>query len=164
MLTSPHFWVLSFTSFVDYVVPRNFRLLEELEKGEKGTGDGLCSYGIDDSVDNLVNMEYWLGTIFGPGHTVHENRIYSLRIYCGENYPNKPPQVKFVSQISMKGVDPKTGVVSAEQIGVLKNWRPTMTMLTLLKELRLEMASPDNKKRPQPEEGKKFTSSAGHPW
>ncbi|CAE6472024.1 hypothetical protein ACGC1H_003835 [Rhizoctonia solani] len=134
-------------------VPRNFRLLEELEKGEKGIGDGSCSYGLEDGDD--VTMTHWNGTIIGPGHTVHENRIYSLRIECGDKYPDVPPTISFLSKVNLSFVGP-TGKVDPMKLPVLANWIRDSTLETVLVQMRREMAAPHNRKLPQPAEGSTY--------
>ncbi|TCD65855.1 E2 ubiquitin-conjugating protein mms2 [Steccherinum ochraceum] len=135
-------------------VPRNFRLLEELEKGEKGIGDGSCSYGLEDGDD--IMMSNWNGTIIGPGHTVHENRIYSLKITCGESYPERPPNVQFVSRINLPFVSATDGKVDPTKLPVLAHWSRNSSIETVLIEIRKEMATFNNRKLPQPQEGSVF--------
>ncbi|KAK3056299.1 E2 ubiquitin-conjugating protein mms2 [Extremus antarcticus] len=135
-------------------VPRNFRLLEELEKGEKGLGAEACSYGLDEGDDLL--MTNWNGTILGPPHSVHENRIYSLKIHCGSEYPDKPPEVTFISKVNLPCVDQRTGKVDLGKLPSIAVWKRDFTMETILIELRRFMAAPANKKLPQPAEGTNF--------
>ncbi|CAO1627020.1 unnamed protein product [Jaminaea pallidilutea] len=134
-------------------IPRNFRLLEELEKGEKGLGDGSCSYGLDDNTDTL--MSNWNATIIGPSHSVHQNRIYSLQIHCGDAYPDQPPTVKFVTRINLPCVG-GDGKVSEKAFPVLAKWKRDFSLETILVELRRDMANQNNRKLPQPAEGTSY--------
>ena len=57
------------------VVPRNFKLLEELENSEKGLGDMSISYGLEQADD--IFLTNWIGTILGP-----PNVSAMLRLFC----------------------------------------------------------------------------------
>ncbi|KAH0488327.1 MAG: hypothetical protein KVP17_001205 [Porospora cf. gigantea B] len=115
------------------VIPRSFKLLEELEKGEKGAGsqDGI-SWGLVDSEDNSLCQ--WNGTIFGPHGTAFENRIYSLSITCGPSYPETPPDVRFNTKVNMSCVD-GTGKVSGSW-GILAKWKRDYSIEKVLIQLR----------------------------
>ncbi|KAI0491356.1 hypothetical protein KFK09_025616 [Dendrobium nobile] len=136
------------------VVPRNFRLLDELERGEKGIGDGTVSYGMEDADD--IYMRSWTGTIIGPHNSVHDGRIYQLKLFCDKEYPAKPPTVRFHSRINMACVNPDTGLVDPKKLSTLANWHIESTMEHILTQLKKEMAAPYNRKLPQPPEATFF--------
>jgi ubiquitin-protein ligase len=68
--------------------------------------------------------------------SVHENRIYALRLHCGEKYPDQPPNVSFVSKINLPCVNQSTGKVEPSKLNCLSNWKRTFSMETVLAELR----------------------------
>ena len=118
--------------------------MEELEAGQKGVGDGTISWGLENEddiqlshwtgmiigpprvtlfslscrSDRLVKksgttpLKFWFSFFFFQ--TAYENRMYSLRLECGAEYPDKPPSVRFTSRINMNCVS-SNGAVSTKK-------------------------------------------------
>lgn len=161
------------------IMPRNFRLLvrppcpplpphhptppphplhpplqEELEHAEKGHSDANISLGLINQEDILLRD--WNGSIFGPMGGTFENRLFELRLHCGDHYPNQPPVVQFISRINLPCVDPNTGAVNPSRVPVLAQWDRSFTMERVLGDLRREMQSQQNRRLPQPPDGSRF--------
>ncbi|KAJ6552738.1 ubiquitin-conjugating enzyme/RWD-like protein [Mycena capillaripes] len=100
----------------------------------KGIGNRSCSCGLENSDD--VMMSHWNGTIIGPGHTVHENRIYSVKITCGDNYPDSPPTVQFLSRVNLPFVSATNGNVDPSRLPVLAGWSRASSFEHVLVEIR----------------------------
>ncbi len=45
------------------------------------------------------NIMVWTAVIFGPDDTPWEGGTFSLVLEFSEDYPNKPPKVRFVSKV-----------------------------------------------------------------
>lgn len=59
------------------------------------------------------------GVFFSCFQSVHEGRIYQLKLFCDKDYPEKPPSVRFHSRVNMTCVNHETGVVSKSSINIL---------------------------------------------
>lgn len=131
-------------------VPRNFKLLDELEEAEKGAKGGAdISLGLDKADDTF--MTNWNASVFaslGGG----EPRLITLSIVCGDAYPTAPPAIKFISKVNMDCVDAKGNVVNGK-VPYLASWNTGKTMHGALAELKQLMARAP---RQQPADGVNF--------
>lgn len=75
------------------------------------------------------NLLIWKAIIKGPSDTPYENGIFHLNVQFPENYPFKPPKVKFITKIYHCNINSKGGIC----LDILKNeWSPALTISKIL--------------------------------
>ena len=71
---------------------------------------------------------------------MHENRIYSLKIVCGQEYPDKPPTVKFLSRM----FHPNVYANGELCLDILQNrWSPTYDVAAILTSIQSLLHDPN---------------------
>ncbi|XP_021890518.1 ubiquitin-conjugating enzyme E2 1-like isoform X1 [Carica papaya] len=70
------------------------RLMSDLKSIINEPPEGCSASPLSDE-----NLFVWSATIFGPDETPWEGGVFSLRMTFGQNYPEKPPRVRFTSEM-----------------------------------------------------------------
>ena len=90
----------------------------------------------------LVNNDYrhWKGRIKGPIDTVYQGGVFDVDIIIPDEYPFKPPKMKFDTKIWHPNISSVTGAICLD---ILKNeWTPALTIRTALISLQALMCEP----------------------
>ena len=110
------------------------RILNELEE-IKTDPPSNCNAGPTD--DNIFK---WYGTIIGPSDSPFSGGLFELIISFPENYPFKPPKVKFHTPIYHPNID-KYGNICLDTLG--NNWSPALTIIKVLLSISSLLTDPN---------------------
>ena len=94
-----------------------------------------CSAGI---INDDINT--WNATIIGPEKTPYESGVFKLSIDFPDNYPFKPPKVKFNTRIFHPNIN-KEGNICLDILN--KNWSPALTVSKLLLSISSLLSDPN---------------------
>ena len=106
-------------------LPRNFKLLEELENDSKYNG---ISYGLKNPDD--INLQNFSGMIIDQNANMS-----TFDIFCSNDYPKKPPTVKLMKTHNQKIYDlfgAKFDSPLPSSCEALKAWKETSCIADIL--------------------------------
>ena len=110
------------------------RILSELEEIKKEPPCN-CSAGIKDD-----NYKIWEATIIGPTDSLYCGGIFNIQIDFPEDYPFKPPKIKFLTKILHPNIN-KFGSICLDILNV--NWSPVLSVSKLLLSISSLLTDPN---------------------
>ncbi|KAJ1929473.1 Ubiquitin-conjugating enzyme E2 2 [Tieghemiomyces parasiticus] len=114
--------------------PTRRRLMRDFKRLQQDPPSGVSGSPHPD------NIMVWDAVIFGPEDTPFEDGIFKLRLTFDETYPNKPPNVRFVTRMFHPNV-----YASGELcLDILQNrWSPTYDVSSILTSIQSLLHDPN---------------------
>jgi len=114
--------------------PARRRLMRDFKRLQEDPPCGVSGAPSDN------NIMLWNAVIFGPEDTPFEHGTFKLTIEFTEEYPNKPPQVRFVSKMYHPNVYTDGGIC----LDILQNrWSPTYDVSAILTSIQSLLDEPN---------------------
>ncbi|XP_046405788.1 ubiquitin-conjugating enzyme E2-17 kDa isoform X3 [Ischnura elegans] len=114
--------------------PARRRLMRDFKRLQEDPPTGVSGAPTDN------NIMIWNAVIFGPHDTPFEDGTFKLTIEFTEEYPNKPPTVRFVSKMFHPNVYADGGIC----LDILQNrWSPTYDVSAILTSIQSLLDEPN---------------------
>lgn len=110
------------------------RILCELEE-LKNNPPCNCSAGLKDN-----NYKIWEATIIGPIDSLYCGGIFTLEIIFPDNYPFKPPKLKFITKILHPNIN-SYGSICLDILNT--NWSPVLSVSKILLSISSLLTDPN---------------------
>lgn len=128
------------------------RLMSDLKDISQSPPEGCSASPASD--DDLF---IWSATVFGPDETPWEGGIFSLRITFTSDYPEKPPRIRFTTEMFHPNVY-NDGTLCMDIIQ--DQWSPCHSVCTLLTSIQSLLCDPNPASPANPEAAQLLTSDS----